>query len=173
MRAPWPRDTNRGVPPTLFQARTGLFTPPGITRLASAKRRSDRFMVREFLPQTRPRHQSHSTGRTSSQAKIFLEMIARRVYTGSSRSGGCEESAVGQATNIGGGRVVKGIARGSGSPTIKNLLRRTGSHVSVDCFVDGAAKAWSSRDFSRFPPLWIRSGEALLRENRSSKCSEL
>ncbi|GHF66936.1 hypothetical protein GCM10017782_00580 [Deinococcus ficus] len=32
---------NRGVPPTLRKARTGLFTPPGVTAFARANSRSD------------------------------------------------------------------------------------------------------------------------------------
>src|ERR1700722_17150686 len=40
MYAPSARATNTGVPPTARKARTGLFTPPGMTRLARSK--SDR-----------------------------------------------------------------------------------------------------------------------------------
>src|ERR671923_2021423 len=40
-RAPSPRAMNGGAPPTARNARTGLFTPPGITRLAALSRRSD------------------------------------------------------------------------------------------------------------------------------------
>ena len=33
-RAPVPFAKNTGVPPTLLKARTGLWTPPGVTRRA-------------------------------------------------------------------------------------------------------------------------------------------
>src|SRR5258707_8006024 len=38
MRAPLPWATKNGSPPTPPNARTGLFTPPGITRPAASKR---------------------------------------------------------------------------------------------------------------------------------------
>src|ERR1035438_5338896 len=41
MCAPWPRTMNRGSPPTERNARTGEFTPPGITLSALNWRRRD------------------------------------------------------------------------------------------------------------------------------------
>src|SRR6202008_2922461 len=43
-RAPSPRWMNGGAPPTARNARTGLLTPPGITRLAASSRRLDSLM---------------------------------------------------------------------------------------------------------------------------------
>ena len=40
-RLPLARLTKTGLPPTERKARTGLFTPPGMTRQASAKARPD------------------------------------------------------------------------------------------------------------------------------------
>ena len=39
MREPSPRAMNRGVPPTPRKARTGEFTPPGMTSCARANKR--------------------------------------------------------------------------------------------------------------------------------------
>src|SRR2546422_4270578 len=44
MRAPEARSTKKGRPPTPRKARTGLLTPPGMTRCAAANSASDRFM---------------------------------------------------------------------------------------------------------------------------------
>ena len=41
IRQPFPRSMKRGVPPTEPKARTGLFTPPGILRLAARKAAED------------------------------------------------------------------------------------------------------------------------------------
>src|SRR5512132_1522608 len=41
MYAPSPRTANLGVPPTAPNARTGVFTPPGITRLARSNSSSE------------------------------------------------------------------------------------------------------------------------------------
>src|SRR5215813_10253959 len=51
--APRARWRKRGVPPTAAHARTGLFTPPGITRHASAKSRSESCATSRN-PDTRP-----------------------------------------------------------------------------------------------------------------------
>jgi hypothetical protein len=68
MRAPCPREMNRGVPPTLLNARTGLFTPPGITRRASAKSRSDLFIVCVFCHNDR----ETPTARARQAREIFF-----------------------------------------------------------------------------------------------------
>src|SRR2546425_5105636 len=41
MRAPSPRATKNGSPPTPLNARTGLFTPPGMSRIAASNKRSE------------------------------------------------------------------------------------------------------------------------------------
>src|SRR5688572_24033434 len=49
MRLPSPRSMKSGAPPTARNARTGLFTPPGITFRASAKASVECCTEREVL----------------------------------------------------------------------------------------------------------------------------
>ena len=73
MRAPEARATKKGVPPTPRNARTGLFTPPGISRWADWKSDSDRVMA--SFPQRAALGTVNSMGRKSraagSQAKAL------------------------------------------------------------------------------------------------------
>src|SRR5262249_2432035 len=50
-RAPSPRAMNGGEPPTARNARTGLFTPPGMTRPAASSRRLDSLIVHLPAPE--------------------------------------------------------------------------------------------------------------------------
>src|ERR671914_1332212 len=52
MYEPLPRSMNRGSPPTERNARTGLFTPPGIRLTARSMSRAERSMARIVLAST-------------------------------------------------------------------------------------------------------------------------
>jgi hypothetical protein len=63
-----PRAITSGLPPTDFQARTGLFTPPGILLMARRKISAERDMDRELGCL----HLGCSAVNLNAEAKIFF-----------------------------------------------------------------------------------------------------
>src|SRR4051794_40759754 len=85
---------NLGVPPTALNARTGEFTPPGVTAWARSKRAADacvaevsdegcRAVTRAFSPATVPDHESGPAVRAVTRATSWFRLVRRR-------RGGCD-----------------------------------------------------------------------------------
>src|SRR5688572_13713360 len=80
--APSPRATNGGSPPTALNARTGEFTPPGITSLARAssfdERDTDASSARERASNPRGRDPAGPRGRTDRAGADDHAHVRRR-----------------------------------------------------------------------------------------------